>query len=107
MSNNLVKSRRRSGGGGGPKKPRVQFHRGFLVDFVGHPIPPLRRQRRLQETVAAVLACLSELVRPSVEFLARSLRRSSDRPENAATRSSVARPTQLEEGRAMLSSNTN
>ena len=75
MSNNLVKSRRRSGGGGGPKKPRVQFHRGFLVDFVGHPIPPLRRQRRLQETVAAVLACLSELVRPSVEFPARSVAR--------------------------------
>ena len=91
-----MKSRRRSDGGG-PKKPRVQFHRGFLVRPKGRPIPPFRRQRRLQETVAAVLACLSELVRPSVEFL----RRSSDRPENAATRRSLARPTQLEEGRAM------
>ena len=46
------------------------------------PGPPVQWQGRLQETVAAVLACLSELVRPSVEFLARS----SDRPENAATR---------------------
>ena len=92
-----MKSRRRSGGdGGGPKKPRVQSRRGFPVIVEGCPGLPVQWQCRLQETGAAVLACLSELVRPSVEFLARS----SDRPENAATRS-VARPTQLEEGRAM------